>query len=492
MKKHFSFLMLFVFTTISYSQESKYSGGVSTLLGYTNPNIVPFWFRANKAGSLPLAGASASVLCNAKRDYLISRKRKLFDWGGSVDIRFNANTSIKTDFQIIESYLKGRFSIFQLKAGRSKDIMGLVDSTLSTGAFSVSGNALGIPRVELSIPNYFTLPVLWKTLAFKGNFSHGWLGNIYTEFADHGNIYSYFHQKSLYGRFGRENWRLKFFGGFNHQVFFGNERDVYGPKWTMSEFDTYQLVVLGQSTNMKGIEVSKVGNALGSVDMAFQYEFKKFRLKAYHQFFYDVGALYYLANVRDGLSGISFTNMKSGVSKKSSFRLNKMLVEFFYSMDQAGYPWSKKTKSGDEDYYNNYYYTEGWSYKGAGLGNTMIPAYHSMRSDLPHANWNYFSNRVAALHLGVDFSIKSIDFILKSSYSINQGTFATSVYGRSTGKIKMVPIYGIFPETEQYSGYLEANKKLKKGLSINLALATDIGGVYYNSFGVHFGLKRSF
>ena len=34
-------------------------------------------------------------------------------------------------------------------------------------------------------------------------------------------IGTYLHQKSLYGRFGKPEWKLKLYGGFNHQVIVG-------------------------------------------------------------------------------------------------------------------------------------------------------------------------------------------------------------------------------------------------------------------------------
>ena len=39
-------------------------------------------------------------------------------------------------------------------------------------------------------------------------------------------IETYLHQKSLYGRFGKPEWKWKLYGGFNHQVFWGNEKDI--------------------------------------------------------------------------------------------------------------------------------------------------------------------------------------------------------------------------------------------------------------------------
>lgn len=181
--------------------------------GTTN-KVVPFWMRSNQYGSVPLDGASGSVLGRFSKDYDSKNQNgKLIDWGFGFEGRANGGKG--SNITLIEGYLKGRLSMFQLKAGRSKDVMGLNgDTTLSSGNFAVSGNALGIPKIELSVPEYYRIPVFEGLFSFKGNLVHGWLGktkilnsindlngkNLYTI----DNIYpnSYFHQKSFYGKIG--------------------------------------------------------------------------------------------------------------------------------------------------------------------------------------------------------------------------------------------------------------------------------------------------
>ena len=52
---------------------------------------------------------------------------------------------------------------------------------------------------------------------------------------------TYLHQKSLYGRFGKPGWKLKLYGGFNHQVLWGNEKVSYGDRYTLSPVKTYYM-----------------------------------------------------------------------------------------------------------------------------------------------------------------------------------------------------------------------------------------------------------
>jgi len=449
---------------------------------------IPFWFRSNHYGSIPLDGTSASFIASAGKEY--SEEKKLFDWGGSVEGRFDIGNS--TRFTLIEGYAKMKLSIFELRAGRSKDIMGLCDSTLSAGSFSVAGNSLGVPQIGISIPEYFTVPVLGDLFAFRGNFSHGWIGETTVRMInnDTADLKTYLHQKSFYGRFGKPEWKWKIYGGFNHQVFWGSEDTYYIGYNTLSPLQTYLYVITGKPYGTENFSASKIGNHLGSIDLAFEYNFNNLRMLIYRQNIYDIGALYYLANIRDGLNGVSLTNLQ--LSDKV-IRWNKMLFEFFYTRNQAGELWSPFTPSGDENYYNNDQYVFGWSYKGIGIGNPFICKRDYTRDGLPADPGDYFiNNRVAVFHYGLEGSVKDWNVLMKASYSLNYGTFGTDEVGHTLGKDRVLPIYGIFQETKQFSFLLRVNRELRSGLNLGLAAAFDAGHLYYNSAGVMAAVTKAF
>jgi hypothetical protein len=465
----------------------------------TTKNVVPFWMRSNQFGSIPLSGASATFIGRAYKDY---EKAKLIDWGFGLEGRANAGKG--SNLQLIDAYAKVKLGVFQLKAGRTKDVMGLNgDTVLSSGNFALSGNAAGIPKLELSIPEYYRVPVFGGLFSVKGNFVHGWLGRTQildsisptskiTYYINDRRPKSYFHQKSLYIRLGKADWKLELYGGFNHQVYWGNEQAAYGPNFKLSPAETFFHVVTGKGYGTKGVPTSKIGNQLGSIDLGLAYNFNAVKVMIYRQSFYDVGALSKLGNINDGLNGISFENKKYE-DNTSAFVWKKALFELFYSKDQAGYPWSTFTKSGDEDYYNNFYYVKGWSYKGLGLGNPLITPRHDARSGQAIKNADYFiNNRVVALHTGLSGRLYSWNFMTKLSYSWNYGTFGTSIYGSSTGHIRNPQTKNIFKPVEQFSFYLESTKKLKNGYSAGFATALDQGKLLNNSVGLILKLKKEF
>jgi hypothetical protein len=454
----------------------------------TSNKTVPFWMRANKFGSEPSKGFSTALVGEIVKGY--SRADKLTDWGFGAEGRLNIGK--QTDALLIQGYVKGRLGIFQIKAGRSRDIVGLVDSTLSSGAFSISGNALGIPKIELSVPEYWSLPILDGIIAFKGNYAHGWMGSKDVDYASGArSVNTFLHQKSAYARFGKVNWRLKLFAGFNHQVMWGNEKKMNPTMFKLSTLETYKYVILGKSYGEKGtgLPLSKVGNHLGSIDQAFEYRFKNFRLNGYHQFFYEVGGLYHLNNVKDGLWGLSIVNSQYG-SASRSLRVNKFLFEFMNTKSQGGEIDAKITPSGDEDYYNNYVYKNGWTYKGANLGNALLTTKKYARENLPARNEYFVNNRVQAYHVGVDGALSKYAFVCRLTFTQNFGTYGSSPLGHSLNEIRSPSKPPYFGTENQFSGLLEASRNLK-GVNIGMCVAVDRGTMIYNASGIWLKVTKS-
>lgn len=211
---------------------------------------------------------------------------------------------------------------------------------------------------------------------------------------------------------------------------------------------------------------------------------------AYRQNIYDIGALYYFANILDGLNGLSLTNTRN---TGRNFQWKKVLFEMLYTKNQAGELWSPPTPSGDENYYNNDQYIKGWTYHELGLGNPFLATRTYTRENLPNDPNDYFiNNRVVAFHLGLQGAVQKIEYLLKASYSLNYGTFGTSVVGHTIGKQRTLPQFGIFEETKQFSACFECNKEFREGLNVGIVTAFDKGALYYDSFGFIFMITKSF
>lgn len=478
-------------------KKSKFKGFVESQIGMANNDIVPFWMRSNQFGSIPATGLSNSWLISFKKDlkYIEATDFSSFDWGANFEGR--VNIAGKSSFNLIEGDVTAKWWVFEGKIGRSKDLMGLNgESTLSSGNFSISGNSLGIPKVEILTPHYYRLPILDGLISLKGNFALGYIGKIrmnpgvFLTKTDNHKVDTYYHQKSLYGRIGKENWKINLYGGINHQAFWGSERQIYGENYSLSKFGTFHYIFFGKAYSNEFIASSKIGNHLGSIDLGASINFNSFRMIGYRQNFYDVGAISKLANIRDGLHGIAFENIENNNVKSKNWTWNKILIEYFYSKDQAGYPWSIATASGDEDYYNNSYYLDGWTYKGLGLGSPLIvPSKDAKKGQVYNPIKYFISNRVSAFHLGLDFNLFKTSLLFKGTYSKHFGTFSTSPWGGSSGKDFEEP-YGLFRQVNQFSFYLSAKKRFRNNYTFGIIAGSDYGQMFNNSFAAYLSIRK--
>lgn len=480
-------LFFLAFANDLLAQESIFNYQLQMLGGYCGPSEVPFWLRSNQFGNEPPSGTSLGLIGAAKKDYNPIFDGRI-DWGCAIEGRISVGNPM--GFILTEGYGKIRNSVFELKAGRVKEITGLCDTTLTSGSWSVSGNAPGIPKVQLSIPEFYTLPYFGKLLAIKGSYMHGWIGNWHMDGEVIKNTPTYLHQKTLYGRFGKPSWKLKLYGGFNHQTIWGNEKDIMGEDYELTSFQTFIYVNAGKAYNNDSIKKTRVGNHLGSIDLALTYDFNKLRLFIYRQNFYDAGALAYFANIMDGLNGISFINL---LENNRNIQWKKILIEFLYTKNQAGEKWSRQTPSHFENYYNNGYYHPGWSYKEKGIGNPFISPEHTIKEDLPVPPGSYFTNnRVVLLHVGFECLLFGWNLSSRLSYSRNYGTYYTSTTGKPFKDYVLPSPYGVFPTSGQFSALFKTAKCLKNRVEINVLTAFDKGKLLNDSFGVYGGVSKYF
>ncbi len=448
---------------------------------------VPFWFRARQGGSVPQPGVSGSFLGFAEKMYDTTAKRT-FDWGFGLEGRANLGQK-GTDLLLIQGYAKAKLAMFEVKAGRWRGQSGLADTLLSTGAFAISGNALGIPQVQIAIPEFYALPFTNGWFSIKGSLSHGWFGVIPLQsgMTNVDEVETFFHHKSFYGRLGKDDSRVNLYGGFNHQVFWGNEPKIFGSTFIQTTWESYKSILLGEVW-----AESKVGNHLGSIDLGLGLNLNAVRLLAYRQFFYEVGALAHLANISDGLNGLSFTNM-APAADKNNFRWEKALIEILYSKSQAGKLSSPVTHTGHENYYNHYLYSEGWTYRQRPLGNPLFTPKHEARPGQVESPGYYFiNNKILAFHGGLTASWRSFRFQGLLTYSKNYGLYST---GNEPYRVPFKQVAypsgdRFFEPVNQFSGFLSVENLLSPGVPKKLnyywgaQIGVDAGRLLNSSAGV--------
>ncbi|GAB3891403.1 capsule assembly Wzi family protein [Larkinella knui] len=458
---------------------------------YAPSKQTPFWLRTNQYGIVPNTLPTATLRAGVRQDYRFypltdftsPRRRDRFGFGYGFEGVSNWGAKAKQTILIPEAYVKIRTGVFEIMAGRRREIVGLVDSTLSSGSYSWSGNALPLPKIQISLPDYTPIGFTKGLLSFRGSLAHGWFGS-------QRRVQHYFlHQKSLYARLGKPRWPVKFYAGFNHQAQWGGVTDQLSESIIKNghfpaSFQDYLFVTLGNSLGrLTGLDTTRysqfdrenrVGNHLGTIDIGMEFSSRQFSVLLYHQSIYEDGSLYYLTNIEDGLTGLRFRNLQPATS---GFRITGAVVELLYTKSQGGGVFSDGNKfRGKDNYFNHTQYQDGWSYFGRTIGTPFITPVTDTRPGL--SQYGFFSNnRVRVYHAGIQGNFaRNCLFQFKFSYSENYGTYDAP-----------------FPEKiRQISAGMTLELPLNQhGLLFNFSAAADQGDLFQNSSGVYAGIRKT-
>lgn len=419
-----------------YAQKPRKSNYSVELGGfYSINNKIPFWLRSNQFGALP--NTDNTVLF---RQHIQSKKdTSKANFKGEYGFDMALFVGSQAKIVIPEAYYKLYYKKFALTAGRKRQVHGFVDSTLSSGSITWSGNSLPLPEIQLSVPEY--TKVLFPFLSFKGHFSHAWFGN-QTSVKGY-----YLHQKSLYGRIGRPNSKIKLYGGVLHHAQWGGIPKYGIPDWDTryvnGKFPTgwyvYRNILLPFSNPSNDSLVNpntspydyenRYGNHLGQIDMGGELTLKKARMLFYKQIIFETGQTFSsLTNIDDGLYGISITSLNP------ESKVNKLVLEFVHTTNQGLYRSGLLRLIGFEGkhygrnqnfYFNHGQYYEGWSYNGLTIGSPfLIPnpdiRYENKDNGLIQLYAN--NNNIKAGYIGMTNKLNTIRLESRLSLSRNFGT----------------------------------------------------------------------
>ncbi|MDP1815407.1 MAG: capsule assembly Wzi family protein [Leadbetterella sp.] len=434
----------------------------------------PFWLRSNVYGTAPLESNYVSLGGTIANDYdstyTLAKKLKKFNWGYGVDAQ--ANLGAENRFYLPEIYGKVRYGAFELYVGKRKEIFGLIDSTLSSGSFSWSGNAIPLPKIQISIPNYANIDKK-GLFSIKGGYAHGYFDNNrqYTR-----NVK--LHQKWMYLKLGKTSWNVNLFTGFNHQVMWGGQSPFFSKNGQLPEgFQNYMHVVLGTrgaiSDEESGFfDENRIGNHVGSVDVGLSIKSNFGNIDIYRQSFYEDGSLFYLLNIKDGLNGISLRPKLKGI--------NKICIEYLNTTDQGGdvFIIDNEYLRGKDSYYINGQYNDGYANSGKIMGTPFIqidPLNYSKDKKISSIFLN--NNRVKLIHLAAEGQVNNLSYSLKMSMSNNLGMYQKLI---SKSQFSLANLL-----------HYRLNKQ-KFITDISILSGLDVGKYYPNSFGSSIKLIKSF
>jgi hypothetical protein len=462
-------------------REQLYSLETAAIIGTEQ---TPFWMRANQWGLVPLKGQTLSTFAGIKSDYFENNKAIKLGYGANI----GGFVGMENRAIIQEAYLKAKWKVFEAYTGRRKEIVGLVDSSLSSGSYIWSGNALPMPKIEVSMPEYTSFKK-GGFFAFKGNYAHGWFNRNRNDAKG-----LLLHQKSFYFRLGKPKYKLKFYAGFNHQVQWGGYSkykdtlanikigDDFGNK-----LNNYLAVVTGRSsilnnnsTNLANDSLNRVGNHLGSLDVAIEMTLPKAKILVYRQSIFEDGSLFYLNNITDGMHGLSISFGNS--NNTAPIKINKVVLEFLNTLSQGG-PYNDNPNvpsfRGNDNYMNNGIIRDGWTMKGTSIGSPFFLARDEFvvrpfkASDLLIGN-----NRFQAIYMAASILIlNEINILAKYSNSRNWGGSKSDTFTSFK---------------TQNSFFIQSTKNLKYlgGFEANLGFAFDYGDLLDGNLAIRFGVKK--
>ena len=461
----------------------------------------PFWLRANQYGIVPNQSPGLTLRLGVYGNYDSTKhhtnrwRDSPYDVGYGLSIVANGNAnqlSYEKTVLLPEAYVKVRRGIWEAYIGRRRERFGLADSTLSTGSYSWSGNAMPIPKIQVSIPVFTPLGFTKGFVAIQGTFAHGVLGS--SGFVKN----TLLHQSSFYLRLGRPASAVKVYGGFTHQAVWGGQvadpqasKGIpgvipVGGKLPSSLIDYFYVVTginAGRTDTTKYTYfdlTNRVGNHLGSIDIGIDVDLVRHTLFFYRQNLYETGSLFYLTSIADGLNGIRIRR------NDPNALIRDILVEFLNTTSQGGSQFviTDPQRRGKVDYFNHQQYRDGWAYRQHTIGTPFIPPALGPNDEYPYGTFTA-NNRVRVFHVGMSGSLpvrlpmltSPVAYQIKLSYSQNLGTYDNPYK----------------PTKNQLSGYvgLTTPVSILGGVQLTGNVAFDIGTLYRNSVGTYISLRKT-
>ncbi len=471
-------------TTATTRNDSAYIEIVG--FGAYDQERLPFWIHTNQWGTVPKEGNGGGFRLGWAGTYNFNNEKKkgLRFTGG---IEAVENITKEAQFLLPQAYAGFRLGAFEIFAGRKKQVVGLADSTLGTGQYAVSPNAMPNFRIQFGVFEYTNIPFTKGWLQFLGFYSDGVLDRnrpIVTDLK--------LHQKQLYFRFGSPQGRVKLYGGFNHNAQWGGKSPYYydednpTDKQMPASFQSYLETIFGvrgpKSSKAHHDSTNRIGNHLGSIDIGMEIKTYGANFLLYRQSVYEDGSLIRLTNIADGLNGI---RIRRNNIYGSAIEIHEAVLEFLYTKSQGGpdFDMNDPKKLGRDNYFNNYQVRDGWSYMMRTVGTPFItPGVDTQQLGQGYLYGDSFTNnnRVWAFHLGMKGGIANkLIWTTKLSYSRNFGVY---------------DLENSWPEKGlgQFSGLLSLSRRTNwlGGLTIGANLAMDYGDLYPVTYGGMLSLKK--
>ncbi|UFH54732.1 capsule assembly Wzi family protein [Spirosoma sp. KNUC1025] len=449
----------------------------------------PFWLRANQFGVVPFSGSAGTLRVGTAGAVLLTDTAGLYArkspgraWVLSYAAEAVGNAGTESQLLVPEYYVKLSHRQIEFVAGRRREVVGLVDTALTSGSYSWSGNALPIPKLRFGTKGFAPIGRR-KWLAINAFIAHGWFAN--TDYMQR----SYLHQKSLIVRIGKPKAAAHFFVGINHSVQWAGHSDSLDYHYAVDgqlpnqlrDFPNVLFAIRTDGLNNPRVTsfdyTNLYGNHLGSIDFGFNLQLPAATLFLYHQHGFEDSSGMFFKNVPDGLSGIRIQPVRRSTS---GFHVDDFLIEFLNTLNQSGPIYDPYNHIfGADNYFNNQQYREGWTYKNRVIGTSFITQKKDVKPEnQTNSHWTVNNNRVQVAHVGMQATVAHrMKVTAKISYSLNYG-------------VPQEPLPGT---PKQWSSLVQVGVPVSwlGGALVTASAAADFGQLYSNAVGTYISLRKT-
>lgn len=467
-KVSLGFIIICLFPGYLFSQDKSENNNIlqyklETFASLSHDSITPFWITNNSYGVIPLESNNVYLRGSTLWKHYFNDS-----WRLEAEADLVLETNREPSFFVQQLYVSLMWKFLNLRIGSKENYHSMLNRELSSGDFCFSPNSRPIPEINLSVPEFISIPYMKNILYFRGDFAVG-------KFRDNNYILDFKNDKAGYSLDALLHHKSAFFlfkdpdKKFPLYLMLGIEHSVQWGGWTThknvgdlpNSFRDFVRVVLGKSGGEEAPDseqINTLGNHLGTYNLKLGYLNPDLEIAAYKQHYFEDKSGMELANWRDGIWGMEATFLTVAW-------INKIVFEYIQTTNQSGsflFPSEIPISGmngrigGNDNYYNNSVYSTGWSYFGRGIGNPLLtsPGYNS------DGSLNFKNTRIKAWHIGL-----AGNFHPNLSYRI----LGTSIYSYGTMSTPFLS------RNHAYAGLVECNyiRSDWKGWQIGVQIAGD-------------------
>ncbi|MDP4276893.1 MAG: capsule assembly Wzi family protein, partial [Bacteroidota bacterium] len=392
------------------------------------------------------------------------RPAATFDYGFGTELDANLSSQEKRFFPG-ELYAEGKAWFLVFTAGMKRAVYGNNDPVLSSGGMIWSRNSRPVPRLSIESDGYLKVPYTKGLLEVKGGLTHGWFTDSTV------TKHTLLHYKYAGIRLGGA-WPVRLNYTLHHVAQWAGESPQYGS--SPADWDNFLRVLMGKgggSSSPATEQYNTLGNHIISKNIGLEFDIRKATLELYWQNIYEdkpILPMYKTYNVEDGLFGLS---LKMPTCKP----LNRIVAEYMSTTDQSG-PWHDLDGiiyGGQDGYYTNSVYPNGWSFYGMTIGNPWVtsPKYNA---DYTHGGVSMENNRLRLYYLAGMGAIQQTSY--KAVFALSEN------YGATWSPTK---------RKQSFSWLLDTETPLRqlKQTTICAGISGDYGAMYGNNYAILVGLR---